>query len=254
MPAKFDSDTAALVARENINSRLSAYDLEQWILEEVKPTDGIRVLDLGCGTGKQTFRLATRFPGCSIVSVDVSAEAVAAVNHRARMEGITTVRAIRSSFDEVLEMMGGDTFDLVLSAYALYYASDMGGLMARLTEILNPGGQVFVCGPGRGTNQEMVDLINEVCDDKVGVPAVEDFASAAVLAALEAHYADVSLSRLANSVEFQSIDDVLQWWRSHNSYRADLEAAVAQKLVQLFEKDSRFVMTKNVLGVHCKTR
>ena len=73
MPAKFDSDTAALVARETINSRLSAYDLEEWILEEVNPTDGISVLDLGCGTGKQTFRLATRFPGCSIVSVDVSA-------------------------------------------------------------------------------------------------------------------------------------------------------------------------------------
>src|SRR5262249_13165087 len=50
-----------------------------------------RVLEAGCGVGAQTVPLATRSPGASILSIDLSGESVAAARRRVRAAGAGNV-------------------------------------------------------------------------------------------------------------------------------------------------------------------
>lgn len=51
--------------------------------------DGIRVLDLGCGSGRIMNRLAERFPNSRFTGLDLSREAVNAANTEARTAGLS---------------------------------------------------------------------------------------------------------------------------------------------------------------------
>ena len=182
MNKRIDSDTAALRTRAALNAAGSATDLDQWILGIAQPAGGQHVLDLGCGTGKQVFAVAPRvLPGGSVLGVDISADAVAEVNRQAATRGPSHVSATRLSLDECVGALGGRSFDLILSTYAIYYASDLVGLLNELSRLLSPGGSMFICGYGKGTNREMIDLINGLARRAKPAKPIGDWISAGQL-------------------------------------------------------------------------
>jgi ubiquinone/menaquinone biosynthesis C-methylase UbiE len=248
MVPRFDSDTKALGHREEINARGAAYDLEAWIFEQVEPRPGMRVLDLGCGRGKQVFALSgSVLPGGTIVGLDISEDAVSEVNRRAEQKNLGHVSAVRGALDDCVARFRGARFDLVLSTYALYYATDMASLLADLRELVRPGGMLFVSGPGKDTNREMVDLVNRLAYVDVAKP-IEDFVEASVVGDVGKRYSRHDVVRLSNSIAFGSADDVMRWWTNHNSFVPSLADAVARELKALFARHGSFSMTKNVLG------
>ena len=54
--------------------------------------EGSRVLEAGCGVGAQSTTLARNSPGARIVSVDISAESLAAAKAKVEAAGLTNVR------------------------------------------------------------------------------------------------------------------------------------------------------------------
>lgn len=250
----FDSDTSALVERAALNASRTERDLEAWIFGHLEFTEGMRVADLGCGTGKQLFALAERVsPDTELIGVDISADAVSEVNDRARREGRSNVRALRASLDDCPAALPDGRFDLLLSTYAVYYARDLTGLLERLRQVLSPGGSMFLCGPGAGTNREMITLVNGVQDAlEEPVAPVEDFLDPEQIEALGRTYGSVSVSRMENAVSFASVAEVATWWRNHNMFRAAAEQSVTRELKAIFAKDGGFRLTKHVLGVHAR--
>jgi len=101
MTKNFDSDTDALIQREQVNTRGALYDLEDWIIDQVRPYEGMKILDVGCGTGKQIFAFAIYvYSAGENWGLDISDKAVEAVNERARQEGMKQIRAIQGPLDK----------------------------------------------------------------------------------------------------------------------------------------------------------
>lgn len=250
----FDSDTSALIERAALNASRTEHDLEEWIFGQLELTDGMRIVDLGCGTGKQLFAIAERVSrDTELIGIDVSEDAVSAVNARADGEGQTNVRAVRASLDDCPEALPDGAYDLILSTYAIYYARDLSGLLTDLAAVLTPSGSMFLCGPGAGTNREMIALVNELADaadDRV--PEVVDFLDARQLDSLRRTYRLVTVSYLENSVSFISPAEVMTWWRNHNMFRPAVEQRVAGELERWFAGNSAFRLTKHVLGVYVR--
>jgi SAM-dependent methyltransferase len=247
---RFDSDAAALGHRASLNAGAAVHDLEGWIAEQVPVGPGTRVLDLGCGLGKQVFALAPRVvPGGSVLGIDISADAVAAVNRRAGSEALSHVSARELSLDDCLGALDGGAYDLVLSSYAIYYARDMMKLLGGLRSLLAPAGQAFICGPGAGTNRELIDLLRALLPAGEGPPDISDFIGDDDLAALASRYAEVRPVRLANRIRFRTLEDVLSWWRHHNLFRPSVQEELARALRRNLDQQHEFVLTKNVLGV-----
>ena len=79
------------------------------------PDEVDTVLDLGCGNGAKTARIAEAYPDAEIVGVDLSAEALSVA--RERTDGVTYERA--DVVDFVAEV--DRTFDAILAVGALHY-------------------------------------------------------------------------------------------------------------------------------------
>ncbi|MDO5115584.1 MAG: methyltransferase domain-containing protein [Synergistaceae bacterium] len=105
------------------------------VIELLEPKAGERILDLGCGTGILTKRLADM--GCSVVGVDSSPEMAAA----ARELGVEAFPADA----QTLKME--EKFDAVISNAAIHWMSDHYSVARRVWNLLKPGGRFAAeCG------------------------------------------------------------------------------------------------------------
>jgi ubiquinone/menaquinone biosynthesis C-methylase UbiE len=251
MTDQFNTDTNALESRARINTRGATHDLEEWIIGLLPPLRGSKVLDLGCGTGKQIFRLAPLVSDAGrIVGIDLSEDAVRAVNQRAKDEHLQSVEARQMGLDACLDYLADERFDLIISSYAIYYAQDIVALLKGLRSLLTDQGVVFVCGPGSGTNGEIHDMINGLAGSGTEpLDPVADFLCLAQTKEIASKYSQSAVSRLANHVCFDSVDRVLSWWTHHNSFVSSLADKVEDAVRAHFETHATFNLTKNVLGV-----
>ncbi len=80
------------------------------LLEAVRPKDGERILDLGCGYGAVGIVLAARAPGAQVVLVDVNPRAVALAAENIRLNGVTNAEA---RCGDGCAPAAGTAFDLV---------------------------------------------------------------------------------------------------------------------------------------------
>jgi SAM-dependent methyltransferase len=117
-------------------------DLTDEVLRRAGVGPGMRVLDLGCGTGDVSF-LAARLvgPTGSVVGVDRSAEAVQVAERRARGAGLTNVSF---AVQDLTELAVAGRFDAIVGRLVLMYLDDPAAVLRRLLDQLEPGGVVAV--------------------------------------------------------------------------------------------------------------
>jgi SAM-dependent methyltransferase len=99
-------------------------------LEWLAPQTGEHILDLGCGDGQLTQRIAAT--GARVVGVDASPEMVAAARQR-RI-------AAQEANAETLPLADA-TFDAVFSNAVLHWVRDQDAMMAEVHRVLKPGGR-----------------------------------------------------------------------------------------------------------------
>lgn len=109
------------------------------VLEWLNPQPGEDILDIGCGDGQLTLRLAAS--GAIVTGVDASAEMIAA----ARARG---VRADHASAESLPYQAG--TFDAVFSNAALHWVRNHDAMMAEVHRVLKPGGRFVAEMGGHG--------------------------------------------------------------------------------------------------------
>jgi trans-aconitate 2-methyltransferase len=121
----------------------------------VKVRERLRVVDLGCGTGELTRRLADKLPGSEVVGIDSSPEMLARAEEHAR-SGLR--------FEQVsIEKVEGE-WDLVFSHAAIQWVDDHRSLVPRLLSLLRPNGQLAVQLPsnhGHLTHTLITEIASE---------------------------------------------------------------------------------------------
>lgn len=115
-------------------------DVVAQVLERLSIRAGFQILELGCGVGWTTRKLASAGPGVQAIGIDASPKMVA------RAEELSSLR-IRARYElgtfEALDFPDGK-FDLAFSMEALYYAVDLERALAELYRVLKPGGEAHV--------------------------------------------------------------------------------------------------------------
>jgi trans-aconitate methyltransferase len=110
------------------NARFVA-DLGAPVLELLAPRAGERVLDLGCGDGALTERLAAL--GCSVIGIDASADMIAAARRRGLEAHVADGQDLRFMAE----------FDAVFSNAALHWMRDADAVLFGVRRALKPGGR-----------------------------------------------------------------------------------------------------------------
>ena len=156
-------------------------------LMDLKPGD--RVLDLGCGTGWASRRLAGIVAAGEVVGVDVADEML-----RRAEQASTAFGNLRFVWGTAEGLPFEDGyFSKVLSVESFYYYADQGKALDELWRVISPGGRLFI-------------LINLYKDNHYSLRWVSEL-KVAVHARSEAEYIEMLRRHGFDSVETRRIPD-----------------------------------------------
>jgi SAM-dependent methyltransferase len=241
---RFDTDTAALQARNAAHQRYSTGDMTGWALELLGAQPGDRVLELGAGTGQQTLRLAPVVR--SVLAVDASPESLAVIEAGAP-DNVTT---LAGKFDDLLDRPCDGRFERALACYALYYADDQEGLIDRIHGLLEPGGVLFFCGPSQANNRELRELHFGLLGEPVPGPTpAQRFMETDAPRWCEARFATVERFAFTDEMRFDSADALVGYWSSYNLYDPAIDDAFRAAAAAHFADHDVFVSAKRVVGI-----
>ena len=109
--------------------------------ERAEISDGMSILDLGCGWGSMTLWLAENYPNCRITALSNSKGQREHIESVCRERGYQNVQVITA---DVGEFDTDRRFDRVVSVEMLEHVRNHESLFARIANWLNPQGLFFV--------------------------------------------------------------------------------------------------------------
>ncbi|WP_257450494.1 SAM-dependent methyltransferase [Archangium lipolyticum] len=124
---------------EDQSSGAEAQDrLTDMMIQRSRLGAGQRLLDIGCGTGRPTIRLA-QATGCSVTGISVSAMQIEQANERARKEGVSD--RVGFQVADAMELPFQDaSFDAVWAFESLLHMPDRAQVLRHAFRVLRPGG------------------------------------------------------------------------------------------------------------------
>jgi len=109
------------------------------------PSAGTQLIELGCGPGFYSCRLAERFSDMSVTGVDRSESQLRWARERAGTRGLSNCRFRRIN---ALKLSYADAeFDIVLASRLFTILPEQNRAVAEMYRVLKPGGRCFIAEP-----------------------------------------------------------------------------------------------------------
>lgn len=115
--------------------------LSNWVFTVCPPTDGERILDVGCGGGGNILRMLERYPNCRVDGIDYSSVSVECSrqilkDHADRCEVICADVA-KLPFED-------GSYDRVVSFESIYFWQNPVAAMQEISRVLKVGGRLVI--------------------------------------------------------------------------------------------------------------
>lgn len=139
---RFLGETHAVTFDNRIERALPQLRDDQQPRVQALPSDPLRILIAGCGTGRHALWCAREYPGATIMAVDLSRASLAYACMKADELGIGSVEFLQG---DILELPAlGRTFDVIESVGVLHHMQDPASGLAALSHCLRAGGWMKV--------------------------------------------------------------------------------------------------------------
>jgi ubiquinone/menaquinone biosynthesis C-methylase UbiE len=172
---------------------------------------GLRVLDLGCGTGRHALWLASQ--GARVTAIDFSEGMLAEARQEPFAEGVTF---LQHDLHEPLPFHDGE-FDIVVSGLVLEHIQDLPRLFAEIRRVVKPEGRVVISAmhPAmflRGSQARFTDPDSgELVQPGSIAHTVSDFVMASVSAGFQIHEVSEHAPDAAFAAEFPRAEKYIGW-------------------------------------------
>jgi ubiquinone/menaquinone biosynthesis C-methylase UbiE len=262
MKINYQENTRDLLKRIDIHEKYGARNIDQWTVEVLQPQPRTKILDVGCGAGKQCF-LYSDFTQrrADIIGGDFSSELLEKARARNSERGDRVVFQFLN-FNKPFEFTE-NTFDLVSSAFAIYYASDLGFTFGEAWRVLKPGGRLFVTGPLPENKQMFYEIIKEATNRPIPpMPGSSRF-KGDIYNTIEGIFSRTELLTFENPITFPSVEPFMEYtraslsedrklWTSMFNGKEEYEAlikSIEMTAKKWYDRDRKLVMTKVVGGI-----
>jgi ubiquinone/menaquinone biosynthesis C-methylase UbiE len=261
MSFQYQETTQDLKTRIDIHQRFGSRNIDEWMLDLLKPAQGARILDVGCGSGKQLLAFHKHLHGkADITGGDVNSSLLEEARARNAELG-NPWKLMTLDFDRPFDL-ASESYDLVTCCFALYYAGDFRFTVGEMHRVLVPGGRLFTTGPMPGNKRLFYEVIQEATGKPIPPMPGSSRYGTEILEAIREQFASVEVQVFENPLEFESIEPFLDYTRASISedrklWKSLFESGVSfDQVMEQIEQvgrrrlglEGRLVMTKIVGG------
>ena len=260
---KFDyqETTNDLQARIDIHKKYGSRDIDEWMLHVLNPQKGSKILDVGCGSGKQCFLFYKALEGeADITGGDINPELL----ENARQENAkigNRIKFVDLNFNQRFPI-DDNQFDLLTSCFAIYYSENIPFTISEMHRVIKPGGRLFTTGPMPENKRLFYDIITEATHKPIPPMPGSSRYSSQIHKAIQSLFSRVELQIFENPLIFDSINPFLAYTRASLSEDRRLwntlfeQAGGFEQVMENIKKvsenrltrDGKLVMTKVVGG------
>jgi SAM-dependent methyltransferase len=119
----------------------SMRDSGEELVNRLGITEGLKVLDLGCGDGTTAVPAAQL--GAEVLGVDIASNLVEAGNRRAKEDGLTNLSFQEGDASD-LDELDDHAFDLVVSVFGAMFAPRPFDVAKEMVRVTRPGGRIVM--------------------------------------------------------------------------------------------------------------
>ncbi|MEE8238936.1 MAG: methyltransferase domain-containing protein [Nitrososphaerales archaeon] len=243
------SPEKALGIRIEAHRRFSKREINDWILAKISLKKGDKVLDVGCGNGKQLIPFGKTVGSSGLAfGIDVSQSLLDEAMMFAKHDRVD-IQVKRCKMEQIRPCLGSTTFDVISSCFSLYYSKGVSQTVTDISNLLTDSGRFFVCGPMRGNNAELADLHQEVSDLPEDFMTHTEFLENQALPLLREGFRKVETSIFRNPIVFPDAESLLAYWRSYTLFVAGATTKFDYLVKRRFSEDGSFMTNKVVLGI-----
>lgn len=261
MKINYQETSSDLLKRIDIHNKYGGRDIDQWMLDLLPLRPSMKILDVGCGAGKQCLSFYKKLNGdCEITGGDVSEELL----EKARQESQQHKACISFTslnFNQRFPL-DDNLFDLLSCCFAIYYAEDIPFTISEMHRVLKPGGILFTTGPMPENKKLFYDIIRQATNKTIPpMPGSSRYGSQ-ILATMQKQFSKVDVHIFENPLTFESVDPFIEYtraslsedrklWGDFFQNKDDFERIIGQiteTANEWLRRDGKLIMTKVVGG------
>lgn len=257
----YEETTEDLQTRIDIHQKYGSRDIDAWMLDLLQPEKGSRILDVGCGSGKQLLALHKYLDGeAEITGGDVNEELLDEARARSQQAG-DGIGVIELDFNRQFSLPDG-YYDLVSCCFAIYYADDVPFTVGEMHRVLKPGGRLFTTGPMPENKKLFYDIIKEATGKPIPPMPGSSRYDFEIREAIQSTFSDLEVHIFENPLVFESIEPFVEYtraslsedrklWGSFFETKGDFERiinSISQVAERRLADEGQLVMTKVVGG------
>lgn len=262
MKYDYKETTTDLLKRIDIHSKFGSRDIDGWMLELLPLRPDIKILDVGCGAGKQCFSYYDHLGGqADINGGDVNQELLAQARQENQKRG-ANVKFKELDFNKPFPDESNH-YDLVSCCFAIYYAEDIPFTIREMHRVIKPGGVLFTSGPMQSNKQLFYDIIKEATGKPIPPMPGSSRYDSEIYAEIQSRFARVEPHIFENPLTFETVEPFVEYtraslsedrklWKSFFQDKADfykIMTRIEETAKRRLDREGRLVMTKVVGGI-----
>jgi ubiquinone/menaquinone biosynthesis C-methylase UbiE len=243
--------------QDRLNTRIRAhkmfanFDVDDWIDEFVGRRPRRHVLDLGCGTGNH-LRLYLKHVGADGTVTGMDREASLVAEARERHAEAQNLEVLVGSMDETFPFPDG-RFDLCVSAFAIYNATDPRATLRELRRVMASGGELLLIGPTINNAREIYEynerLTGQAIDEITLIRT--DRLRQEILPLVREVFGEVKEEVVNSRLTFPDQDEWIRYFTATMLYEENAEkrGVTQEQMKAACTTDRDIVLSKEVLAV-----
>jgi len=261
MKIDYRETTNDLLKRIDIHSQYGSRNIDDWMLEIIQLKPEMKILDVGCGAGKQCFSYHQFLNGkADITGGDLNLELLDQAKLENQKRG-TGMNFTELDFNKRFPLEDNQ-YDFESCCFAIYYAEDIPFTIKEMHRGLKPGGRLFSSGPMPENKQFFYDVIREATKKQIPPMPGSSRYSTQILGAMKSTFKDVQVHIFENPLVFDSVEPFIAYtraslsedrklWSSFFESKDDFKNimnAITEVAENRLNRDGKLVMTKVVGG------
>jgi len=264
MGIDFTENEKSLESRIKIHDLYGSANLDEWMLEQIRPSTKDVILDLGCGDGKQCFAIENYLNKLDsqktyiLHGVDEHQNLIQKAKNKNKNKDI---KFQEGSFDNKLNFES-NTFDIVIASFSIYYAEDIKKTIKEIVRVLKKDGRIFFCGPMPDNKIEFNHVVEEAANKKIPKLIGSSRFSTEIFDEVRRSLSKAKINVFKNELIFDKVEPFLEYAisaleKNRNVYEDFLKGEDFEKIIEnikkilteSIKKNNLLKMTKLVGGI-----